>query len=331
LDGPEARPHKHQIYTHANKIIGSAVLTLVALLYIFFALTFTIAKSSVLYMTPLFFIGVRMVIAGTLFLGYIYKQKSDYKWPLWKDKYLFVQLIMFHIFFAYVFEFWALPYVTSSKAALIFNASPFITALLVRFLYKEHLSIKKKIGLIVGFIGFLPILIPQVLQEEMLGSILFFSYPELALIIAVISSCYGWLLFKELSTKHNYAPLMLNGVGMFCGGLLSLVVWGITDGAMPLSAAYPWYIALSKSLFYMAILILIANTISYNLYGFLLRYYSATFLSFAGFLTPLFSAFFGWLFLGELLSWHFFSAACIILIGLAIFYQDELYSTRSKQ
>ncbi len=286
-------------------------------------------------MTPLFFIGVRMIIAGSLFLGYIYRQqknnrnnKSYYKWPLYSDRYLFAQLVLFHIFFAYTLEFWALPYVASSKAALIFNASPFITALLVHFLYREYLSFKRKVGLAIGFIGFLPILLPQALQEKTLGSILFLSYPEVALIMAVISSCYGWLLFKELSHKHHYSPLMLNGVGMLGGGLLSLIVWGITDGAMPLSAAYPWYVALYKSILYMFILILMANTICYNLYGFLLRHYSATFLSFAGFLTPLFSAFFGWLFLKEALSWHFFSAACIILIGLALFYQDELLSAR---
>lgn len=293
-----------------------------------FATTFTVAKACVLYMDPLFFIGIRMSIAGIAFLGYQYIHNKHQKWPKKEDAYLFVQLILFHVFFAYILEFWALQYVTSYKTALIFNASPFITALLAYTLFKEKVTIRQWIGLSIGFIGFLPILIPSIAQERAIGSIGFFSYPELALIMAVTSSCYGWMIFKQLVVYRDYSPIAVNGVGMTVGGVLALMVWALSVGGMPLNPAFPWHIALSKSVMYMGILIIIANTICYNLYGFLLKKYSTTFLSFAGCITPLFSALFGSLFLKEPLTWHFVCAIFIICSGLFIFYQDELLSKK---
>jgi len=59
------------------------------------------------------------------------------------------------------------------------------------------------------------------------------------------------------------------------------------------------------------------------MYGYLLKQYSATFLSFAGFSTPLFAALFGWLFLSELVTFHFFVALGLLTVGLGIFYRDE--------
>ena len=70
-------------------------------------------------------------------------------------------------------------------------------------------------------------------------------------------------------------------------------------------------------------LILIANIICYNLYGYLLSRYSPTFLSFAGFMTPLFAAFLGWLFLGEQVTWHFFATIGFVILGLYLFHEKK--------
>jgi drug/metabolite transporter (DMT)-like permease len=64
--------------------------------------------------------------------------------------------------------------------------------------------------------------------------------------------------------------------------------------------------------------------ICYNLYGYLLRRFSATFMSFAGLTTPLFTALFGWIFLGEVASPAFYLSFSILSVGLLLFYQEEL-------
>jgi drug/metabolite transporter (DMT)-like permease len=71
-------------------------------------------------------------------------------------------------------------------------------------------------------------------------------------------------------------------------------------------------------------MIIIANIIFYNLYGYLLHFYSATWLSFVGFITPLFAALYGWLFLNETIGWAYFISIFIVFWGLYLFYQDEL-------
>jgi len=74
---------------------------------------------------------------------------------------------------------------------------------------------------------------------------------------------------------------------------------------------------------YSLLLVLIANIIGYNLYGYLLSRYSATFLSFAGFMTPLFAALLGWIFLSEPVSWHFFATMIFVVFGLYLFHERK--------
>jgi len=71
-------------------------------------------------------------------------------------------------------------------------------------------------------------------------------------------------------------------------------------------------------------LILVANIIFYNFYGFLLKKYTPTFLSLVGLLGPAFTAFLGWIFLGEKAGWEFFVSLAMVMVGAIIFYLDEL-------
>ena len=115
---------------------------LILFLYMLFASTFTIGKAVLAYVDPIFFIAVRMLLAGILlFLFLRIKKRSTVIKP--EDKNLFIQLIFFHIYIAYVLEFKALEFVASSKACLLYSLSPFITALFERFYLRSHLTPKK--------------------------------------------------------------------------------------------------------------------------------------------------------------------------------------------
>jgi drug/metabolite transporter (DMT)-like permease len=288
----------------------------VLLLYALCATSFTISKAVLAYSAPIFFVAVRMIIAGILLLGFVYWRKINMKIRA-ADTALFMAIVFFHIYFAYVFDLWSLQYVSSFKSAFFFNLSPFITAILAYFFLGESMTRNKWLGLTIGFIGFLPMLLRDVPTEEAVGLFLL-STAEFFLLLAVISSCIGWITMSAL-LKKGYSPYFVNGFGMLIGGVLAMLNSLRTEGVFgtPVSEIWP-FVGLTL------LIIIACNFIFYNFYGHLLHKYTATFLSFAGFTCPLFAALYGLLFLGEQITWHFIVASIIVSFALYLFYREEL-------
>ncbi len=308
-------------------------MVLVIILYLLFASTFTLGKAALAYVSPFLFIGVRMILGGSMLLGYYAYSTQQSIMPRKSDWSLFLRIIIFHIFCSYLLEFWALEQVTSAKACLLYNLSPFITALFSYFLYAERLSYRQLCGLMIGFVAFIPILLAQTPLEQINWHFGFLSLAELALIASVTSSAYGWIIMKKLIDK-GYSFILINGIGMTGGGILALTLSLIKEGTPRLKTVCVTHDLLvsycgttGESLIMLGVysmsLIIIANIICYNLYGYLLSRYSATFLSFSGFMTPLFAALLGWLFLGEGVTWHFFATIGMVVFGLFLFHEKK--------
>lgn len=289
---------------------------LIILMYALFASSFSIGKILISQSTPFLVLGLRFTIAGILLMGYqtlwlkrsLYIKPSHYK--------LYIQIILIGIYFAYALRFWGLKYLSSSKTAFIFNASPFFAALYSYFFFNEKMTFKQWVGLIIGFMGLAPILIHTSGVEASMGEFLFISVPEFVVLISVALHSYGWIVVRKLVKHKDYSPMMVNGVTMFWGGFLGLLTIPFEPIRIPEN--------ISEYCGWLAIVIIVSNIICYNLYGHLLKRFTATFLSFAGFLVPIFAAFYGWSFLGETITWHFYLSSLIVFIGLFIFYQDEL-------
>lgn len=296
----------------------------VILLYALFASVFTIAKTGLDYSQPLFFVGTRMMIAGVIMLSfqYIFYRESF----VFKKEHFFriFRLALFNIYLTNVFEFWGLQHLTSFKTCFIYSLSPFVSAILSYAVFAEKLSFKKWIGLIVGFAGFTPILLSQTAAEAETGHLFFLSFAEIAVIGAAISSVYGWILLSQLVKENGYSPFMVNGLSMLMGGSMALFHSSFVETWAP-SPVSSWMPFLACTF----ALIVISNFICYNLYGELLKKYSATFMSFAGFTTPLFTAFFGWVYLGEVITWPFYLSALIVFCGLLLFYRQEIEDSRN--
>lgn len=293
-------------------------MVLILFLYALCASTFTICKALLDYVKPFFFIGIRMLVAGGILLAYSYWKDRSAFYVKKSDRWLFAQIILFHVYFAYILDLWSLQYITSSKSSFLYNLSPFLAALFSYFYFSEKMTTKKWIGLLIGFSGFLPEMLFKGYSDQA-SSGFSLSVPELVLLGAVASAVYGWIMLRKLVKDESYSPMMVNGVGMVGGGLLALVTSYFVEGwaESPVMQFWP-FVKLT------ALIILVGNIIFYNFYGFLLKRYTATFLSFAGFTTPIFAALFGWFFLGELVGWSFFVSIFVVCIGLYIFYQEEL-------
>lgn len=291
-------------------------MILIVILYALLAGTFSLGKMILPYTQPIFLVGIRMSIAGFLLLFYHFiAHRAAFR--IRKDDFVaFAQATIFTIYIPYLLRYWGLIYLPSSKACLLYNFGPFASYIFSYLLCSEKFTIKKTIGLCIGFISFLPSIFnmsPQTTTPHNL-----FILPELALLVAVSSMSYGWVIIHKLINKEQYAPSFTNGFIMFAGGILALFTSLLfEDSTRYITEVWPFISIL-------AVIIIISNLICHNLWGTLLKTYSPTMISFASFLSPLFAALYGWLFMNETIPLHFYFSCIGTVIGFAIFYSDEL-------
>lgn len=297
-------------------------MTFIILLQALFATSFPMGKYLLSFAPPLFLSGARMLIAGGILLIYQYFLPSSKFTIKRKHFWIFAQIIILGMYATYALRLYALKELPIWKVSFFYNLSPFLSALYAYFLFSERLSIKQWLGLSIGLFGMMPMLVSTSPAEATLGEFFYISIYELFLIISVSCHCYSWILIQKLVKYKNYDTSIVNGICMAAGGLISLLTSYAIEG--PAEVYNP--IAFSKGLI---IMIFISNILCHNIYAGLLKKYSATFMSFTSFLSPLFAALYGWAFFQETITWHFYLSIVIVLLGLYIFYQDELKNKSS--
>ena len=296
-------------------------MPLVILLFAMFASIFTFQKNALNFSEPFFLVGSRMLCAGIVLVLFLSIREHKI-WQKIELKHLkdLILLGVCNIYLTNILEIWGAKTMISSKVCLLYSLSPFIAALLAAVILKEKQSWKKFLGMSIGFIGLLPIIFTQTPNEELSGKLFIFTRAELAVICAVVTSVYGWIILKKLISEYQYSPLFANGLSMILGRVLALL--------QSFFAGEQWHPLpinnYTQFLLSAGAMLIISNLICYNLYGFLLKRYTATFMSFAGLITPIFSVLYGWLFLHEPVTFYFFVSLLLFAVGLVIFYREEI-------
>lgn len=293
---------------------------LIILMYALFASSFTMGKVLVGYAPPIFLTGIRMFIAGSVLLIYQYFWVGVRRKISPSHFFLYAQIIILGIYAAYGLRFWGLKYLSSSKTAFLYNASPFFSAIYSYIFFDEHMSRRQWLGLIIGFLGLIPILISTSGSEQQVGELFLISWPELVVLLSVALHSYSWIVVRKLVRYKDQPPMFVNSITMLIGGALALITSPIIETRPPIHD-------MSKFLLVLAAVIIVSNIICHNIYGYLLTRFSATFISFAGFQVPIFAALYGWSFMNETISWHFYVSTMIVFLGLYLFYKDELKKT----
>lgn len=284
-----------------------------------FSIIFPIGKLAMVYAGPFLTIAFRMFLGGMLLLGYRYlvpdTQKHYMNPHFWRDVIL---LALFNVFLTNGCEFWGLRFMSSAKTSFIYNLSPFFSALFGYYYFDERMTSKKWIGLLISFIGFIPIFVMQSPQETPLHHFFIFSTAEIALLVATISLTYGWIVMQDVVRNKKFDVVLANGCSMILGGIFSGITGIFLQEHLPISTEWVYF-----SL-WILLMALLSSCICYPLYAHLLKKYTATFMTFTGLLGPLLAAFFDWAFFGYVVSSEFYLATIIVCIGLYIFYQEEL-------
>lgn len=282
-----------------------------------FSIVFVVGKVALEYGAPIFLTGFRMCLAGVIILGYQYFFRKHDLFVRREDIRPLIALSFYNIFLTNALEFWGLQYLISAKACFLYNVSPFISAIVSYFIFQEKITVLKVAALVAGFLGFIPILLTGSAAEQKVGGISFLSWPELALLGAAVATVFGWIAMKRL-VNTGYSVITANGISMLVGGIFSFGVSPIFEvwNPFPVKAWMPF-------LGWILLLTLISNIICYNWYAILLKRFSATLMLFAGFTAPFFTAAYGWLFLGETVTWHFYASAVIVFGSLYVYYREE--------
>ena len=178
---------------------------------------------------------------------------------------------------------------------------------------------RKWIGLSIGFLAVIPVLSIQTGSEELAGSLFHLSWPEIAMFGVVVCSCYGWILLRLL--VKDTSPSISNGIGMLVGGLFALAHSYLFENWDPLPVGKG---NLKMFLIGVIVVALLSNVVCSNLYGLMLKRYTATFLSFMGMPSPFFASLVGWLFHREEFSAVILISTGFMTLGLWLVYSAEL-------
>lgn len=293
-------------------------ILIVVLMYAGWSSMFSLGKMALEHSPPLFLTASRMLLAGVLLLGFMaIKNRKAFK-PIFKQFFSIALLSLFSIYLTNAFEFWSLQHMTAAKTCFIYSLSPFFAALFSYLHFGEKMNPRKWLGMGIGFAGILPVLAIQKGSSELF---FYLSWPELAMIAASLCTVYGWVLLRLIVKDSSVSPLMANGASMFIGGSFALLHSLLVETWNPLPVSSAAFGPFTQGLLIMT---LISNIICYNIYGMMLKRFTATFLSFMGVLSPIFASISSWFFLGEPLSPIIFLSTGIVSFGLWLIYSAEL-------
>ena len=296
-------------------------MPLIIFLYALWTCSFPIGKITLAVTTPIFLTACRMLFAA--FLLFTFLAIANRKGLKISKKHILplMLLAVFSIYLTNILEFWGLQYLPAAKTCFLYSFCPFFAAMLSFFHFKEKMTKKKWLGLFIGILGFIPVLLQKTSQESLLGGMGFFSWPALAIIGAAFCSVYGWVILRVIVKDNSLSPITANSYSMLIGGVFALLHSLFSDHWSFLPITTNGAATFIRGLVFMT---LISNILCYNLYGYLLKKYTATFLSFMGLLSPFFASLTGWLFLKEPFSLTIAGSTLIIIFGLWIVYKEEL-------
>jgi len=292
------------------------VLT-VTVLSLIWSSTWVIIKVGLETMPPLLSAGYRFLIAFVFLGAFALKQRHSFPRTL-KSHAFFIFFGIINFFGSYALVYWGEQYIHSGLTSVLFSIMPFYTALFsIKMLPSEKITLKKFIGISIGFCGILIIFNDQLYLEHPLA-----IYGMLAVLISPAFSALGTIVGKKARDKYhpvvlNTFPLMYSALTFFAG---SLIFERGLDSEFTPAAIF--------SLFYLGIL---GTSIAFVLYFWILKYMSAVLMSLITFITPPLALIWGWVVLGEVVTYKLLWGMLIIFAGIFVVRIDQFISGKSKK
>lgn len=272
-----------------------------------FAPSFLFIKLSVQEISPITVIALRVGLASLMLLVFLKIRNisipKDYK--LWKYCFILGFLINGFPFVCYSYSLSLIP---TSLSALINGLTPIVTVFLANFfLLDERLTLRRTLGVILGFSGFVVLFLPAILQTDgdynLIGILLSF--------IGAIFYAVGAVYARKYVQK---SPPLVAPTLQLLSSLIYLIPLAIFMEAPKQELLEASWVAWSSVL----AVALLGTALAFIMYHRIVAEQGATALTMAMYLLPIFGTAIGVVFLDENLTIHFIMAGALILFGVGI-------------
>jgi drug/metabolite transporter (DMT)-like permease len=183
-----------------------------------------------LYNIPLYTLAFWRFFLASIFLGLFLIATKQFAFPTLNKKHWFKLFFyaLTGITGNIIFFFLGLQRTLSMNAPVIASAQPLLIFLVAPILLNEHMSTRKKIGMLVGTIGIAAIVLEPLYYTGLDGNIIGNLFLVLATVFAVLATLTGRKLFHD----QNPLPLMF---WAFVIGALSFLPFAMYElGSTPL-------------------------------------------------------------------------------------------------
>ena len=256
-------------------------------------------------LNPIFFAGIRSFIA---FFFIVLWMKLTKKTIIFNRENLFISLLAGLIFaLEFLFLFLALDFTSISRNSIIYYSMPlWLTILLYLTKSNEKVSILKLAGLILAFLG-------VIISITKSNTDLVFNYSYLIGDLLAFLAALFWALLILIAKRSKFSKetpeMQLLWMVMVSGPILTLCSFFVGDPIRDFQIIHIWGILFQS-------IIVVAGGFLFWLW--LLSKYPASGVASFSFLTPIFTIFFGWAILSEIITTNFLVAAFFVIIGLIL-------------
>ena len=249
---------------------------------------------------PFLFAGARNALAGLLLLAIVYVQRQ--RVPR-RQLATMVGLGIVMTGVSNGFTFWGQQRISSSLAALVWCATPFLTAAFSHvFLPGQKLNVWRVGGLLIGLSG-----VWLVLSTQHLDVGAGVTAGKVAILIASVIWALGLVLNKRWLPETD--SILMTGVQL-AGGAAYLVPLGLVTESTANMQITP------LSVFVFLMMLFGQGCLGYLCYYYLLARVSPTSVSLLSFVTPTIAVVLGVVLLGETLYWQMGAGLLLVAVGI---------------
>ena len=255
---------------------------------------------------PFLAAGMRFFTAFIFLILFAAAQKLQFPRSL-KKHLFFIGFGLLNFSGGYAFVYWGQQYIGSGLASVLFSVMPFFVLFLsIWYLPEDKISFKKFIGVLVGFFGIVTIFWDQLNFPDQHPYAL---YGMIAVLVSPIFASIGTITAKKVGKSMH--PIIFVTLPMLYASISFFILALIFE-----QSSNPVYDF--KAIFSIIYLALVGTALAFVLYFWLLKKASAVMMSMITFVTPPMALLWGWLLMGEHISFFLIIGMILIFAGIYV-------------